>query len=210
MPSESDAVPAGWYPAPNGGRRYWDGQRWLALPDPDQQHTAAPAAVAASSTEEAGRGPKKPVLIASVVAAVILVVAGVGFFIWKSNHDTEMQNAAVAASSSKAAADAADAARRDIEAKRAERAAFVKEIEGTIKTLAEKQSSEGAFEGPVLSASCSPVNGGSTDDLTAKTTVFECFVANKNNDDGSQSGVKYHATANWDAKDYTYGFGAPR
>jgi hypothetical protein len=206
MPSESDQVPAGWYPAPNGGRRYWDGQRWLALPDPDAQHPAVPGA-----TEEASGRPKKAVLIASVVAAVILVVAGIGFIIWKSNHDIEMQNAASAASSSKAAADEeADRVRRDIDDQRAKRAGFVKEIEGTIKTLAEKQSAEGLFAGPVLSASCSPVNGGSTDDLTAKTTVFECFVANKTNDDGSQSGVRYHATANWDTREYTYGFGAPR
>ena len=35
------------------------------------------------------------------------------------------------------------------------------------------------------------------DDLTAKTTVFECFSATKDNGDGTMSGRKYHATMNW-------------
>jgi hypothetical protein len=215
MPGESDKVPAGWYPAPHGGKRYWDGQRWLALPDPDDS-TVAPAAVATGSAEKAAGGRKK-VVVASLVALIVLAAAGTGALIWKNSHDTQMRNAAIAASSSKAAADkaAADAAeadrvRRDTEAKRAQRAAAVKGIEASVKTLAQKHIADGLFDGPVLSVSCDPVGGGSTDDLTAKTTVFECFVATKDNGDGTLSGKKYHATMNWDTGDYTYGFGAAR
>jgi hypothetical protein len=214
MPGEPDNIPAGWYPTPHGGQRYWDGQRWLALPDPDDS-TVAPAAVATGSAEKAAGGRKK-VVVASVVALIVLAAAGIGVF-WKNSHDTQMRNAAIAASSSKAAADksAADAAeadrvRRDTEAKRAQRAAAVKDIEASIKTLAQKHIADGLFDGPVLSVSCDPVGGGSTDDLTAKTTVFECFVATKDNGDGTFSGKKYHATMNWDTGDYTYGFGPPR
>ena len=76
--------------------------------------------------------------------------------------------------------------------------------------MAEKHVGDGLFDGPVLSVSCDPVGGGSTDDLTAKTTVFECFAATKDNGDGTLSGMKYHATMNWDTGEYTYGFGAPR
>ena len=103
-----------------------------------------------------------------------------------------------------------DRVRRDTEAKRAQRAATVKDIEASIKTTAEKHIAEGLFDAPVLSVSCDPVGGGSTDDLTAKTTVFECFVATKNNGDGTLSGKKYHATMNWDTDNHTYGFGPPR
>jgi hypothetical protein len=171
--------------------------------------------VATGSAEKAAGGGKK-VVVASVVALIVLAAAGIGVF-WKNSHDTQMRNAAITASSSKAAADkaAADAAevdrvRRDTEAKRAQRAAAVKDIEASVKTLAEKHVSEGLFDGPVLSVSCDPIGGGSTDDLTAKTTVFECFAATKDNGDGTLSGRKYHATANWDTGAYTYGFGAPR
>lgn len=213
MPPESDEVPAGWYPAPHGGKRYWDGQRWLALPDPDEDTAAVGGA--SDSTEEAAGG-KNRVVIASVVALIVLVAAGIGVAIWKNSYDTEMRNSAIAASSSKAAADKAaadaeaDRVRRDVEAKRAKRAAEVKDIEASVKKMAEKHIADGLFDGPVLSVTCDPVGGGSTDDLTAKTTVFECFVATKDNGDGTLSGKKYHATMNWDTEEYTYGFGAPR
>ena len=208
---QSDKVPAGWYPAPNGGQRYWDGQRWLALPNPDDSTVA----VATGSAEKAAGGRKK-VVVASVVALIVLAAAGIGVLIWKNSHDTQMRNAAIAASSSKAAASKAaadaeaDRVRRDTEAKRAQRARAVKVIEAAVKTLAEKHVADGLFDGPVLSVSCDPVGGGSTDDLTAKTTVFECFAATEKNGDGTLSGKKYHATMNWDTGAYTYGFGPPR
>lgn len=54
-----------------------------------------------------------------------------------------------------------------------------------------------------------PVGGGSTDDLTETTTVFECFAANEDNGDGTMSGCKYHATMNWSTSEFTYGLGKP-
>ncbi len=75
--------------------------------------------------------------------------------------------------------------------------------------MAQKHVEDGLFDGPVLSVSCDPVGGGSTDDLTAKTTIFECFAATKDNGDGTMSGHKYHATVNWDTGQYTYGLGTP-
>ena len=132
----------------------------------------------------------------------------------KNRHDTDVENAAIAStSSSKAAAAAASAAaeadviRQEMDAKRAHRAAAVKEIEGSIMTMAEKQVSAGLFDGPILSVSCDPLGGGSTDDLSAKTTVFDCFAATTDNGDGTMSGKKYHATMNWDTENYTYGLG---
>jgi hypothetical protein len=100
MPGTSDEIPPGWYPAPSGGQRYWDGQRWLALPDPDLE-TVAPKAVATLSGEsEWGR---KKVVVASVVAAIVLAAAGIGLLL-KNNHDTDVRNASIALSSSSKAA----------------------------------------------------------------------------------------------------------
>ena len=204
MPSESDKVPAGWYPAPNGGQRYWDGERWLALPNPDN------STVATDSPEKAV-GRRKNVVVASVVV-IILAAAGIGaFLISKNNHDTQMRNEAIAASSSKAAADkaAADAEADRVQSERAKRTAAVRDIEADVKKLAQKQSAEGLFDGPVLSVKCDPV-GGSTDDLTAQTTIFECFVSTTDNGDGTFSGEKYHARMNWKTDEETYGYGPVR
>jgi hypothetical protein len=186
----------------------------LALPEPDD--------VAVAPTEATGSA-EKPVanrkkIVIACVAALFLVAAGIGALIWKNSQDTQMRNAAIAASSSKAAVDkaaadaaeAADQVRRATDAKRAERAAAAKDLEASITTMAQKHIDEGLFDGPVLSVSCDPVGGGSTDDLTAKTTVFECFAATKDNGDGTLSGHKYHATMNWDTGQYTYGLGASR
>jgi hypothetical protein len=213
MSTESDGVPPGWYPTPQGGKRYWDGQRWLALPEPDDA-TPFPAEATGSAQRPAADKKKLVVIIACVATLIVLVAAGLGTLIWKNDHDTQMRNDASAASSSKAAADkaaadkaAADQLQRDTDAKRAQRAAAVKDLEASITTMAHKQIDLGLFDGPVLSVSCDPVGGGSTDDLTAKTTIFECFAATKDNGDGTLSGHKYHATMNWDTGDYTYGLG---
>jgi hypothetical protein len=216
-----DQVPAGWYPSPRGGQRYWDGKRWLALPEPDDtETTAGPEPVTSQPPVDypienvATGGQKKKIIIGSVAAVVILIAVAVGLIL-KSSHDTDVRNASISSSSSsskaaaaRAAADAAEADRqRDIAGKRAERASTVTEIADAVKTMAEKHVQDGLFDGPVLSVTCDPIGGGSTDDLSAKTTIFECFAAMKDNGDGTLSGRKYHATMNWDTGQYTYGLG---
>lgn len=66
---------------------------------------------------------------------------------------------------------------------------------------------KGLIDGSIISVSCSPVSGGSTDDLTETTTVFECFVATNDNGDGTMSGFKYHATMNWTPANSPTGWG---
>ena len=199
MSGQSGDTPPGWYPLPQGGQGYWDGQHWRSLPDPTGTGSIPAANVAKSSTS-----------VATVVAFCVLVAAAVGALLWKNSQDTEMRNAAIAASSSKASADAKAAAEaRAVADAKAERVEAIKEMEDTIKDFAEKQGREGLFDGPVLSVSCDPVGGGKTDDLTAQATIFECFAAVTDNGDGTLSGKKYHATMNWDTGNYTYGLGPP-
>jgi len=76
-----------------------------------------------------------------------------------------------------------------------------------VKSMAEGHVTDALFDGPILDVTCSPVAGGSIDDLLQTTTQFNCFVATEDNGDGTMSGYYYHATMNWDTGEYTYGFG---
>jgi membrane protein involved in colicin uptake len=156
--------------------------------------------------------------IAGAVAVLLgLVGGGVA---WKVSHDARVAAEEADAAARKAAAaerdkqereQAAAAAaqdRRD-EAARADRRASVSEIEASVKKMAEGHAGDGIIDGPIIDVTCSPVGGGSTDDLTEQTTVFECFAANKDNGDGTMSGYTYSATMNWSTGSFTYSLGAP-
>lgn len=215
MPGMAPA--AGWYPTPTGEQRYWDGEQWLALPPPTDP------AETGMATSEPSMAPKKRrvgrwLAIAGAVAVLLGLIGG--GIAWKSANDARVTAAEAAAAEEKAAAeereqqereDAAAAAaqeRRD-EGERSARRASVTEIEASVKTMAEGHAADDVIDGPIIDVSCSPVGGGSTDDLTEQTTVFACFVANVDNGDGTMSGYKYNATMNWSSGSFTYGLGAP-
>nr|WP_234787242.1 DUF2510 domain-containing protein [Mycolicibacter sinensis] len=152
------------------------------------------------------------IIIRTVTAIVAVILGGAVIFYLKTTHDTAMRNAAIIStqqSSSKAAAAQAERKQEEDDAKRTERRESIKTIEDSVKELAEQHVQDGLIDGPILSVSCSPV-GGSTDDLTAQTTIFACFVANTVNEDGTLAGPKYHAMMNWDTDEFTYGYGPPR
>ncbi|TDE95174.1 DUF2510 domain-containing protein [Occultella glacieicola] len=204
----------GWYPGPDGTQRYWDGQQWLAIPPP-----------AAGAPQR--KSPARMVaLVAGPIVVVLLVV--VGLLIKADSDRTQAaaeqaaieQAAAEEAASAEAAAQeaaeeeaaieaAAQAQEDEDNAERRDREAMVPQIEASIQTMAEEHVDDGFLEGPILSVTCSPVGGGSTDDLTQQTTVFDCFVANEDNGDGTFSGYSYNATMNWGTGQFTYGMGAP-
>jgi len=75
--------------------------------------------------------------------------------------------------------------------------------------MAEGHIDDGLVDGPILEVACSPVAGGSLDDLAQQTTVFECFVANEELSGGRYSGYYYNATMNWGTESFTYGIGQP-
>ena len=196
-------------------QRYWDGQPWIEIPAPE----------ASSSTPNPipSAGPKKPKRALIRAGIAVLVVAGlvVGGVAWKTSSDAQQAAIAAAlevkakedqaakdrkaqddaAAAAKSAQDAADQQERD------SRADSVKDIEKSIKTMAKKHVKQDVIRGPIISVSCDPVSGGSVDDLTEKTTAFQCFVANKDNKDGTLSGYYYHATMNWNTGSFTYGYG---
>lgn len=209
------APAAGWYPTPTGDQRYWDGSQWLALPPP-----AEPELGMGRNQSSPSEKKKTGRWLAIAVAVLLLLGLAGGGIAWKIAHDDR-----VAAAKAEAAAEEAAAEEREREERRAEnqraareqrdeserasRRASAAEIEGSVKTMAEGHVSDGLIDGPILEVSCSPVGGGSTDDLTEQTTVFECFVGHTDNGDGTMSGYTYNATMNWSTGRYTYSLGAP-
>lgn len=209
--------PAGWYPTLSGHQQYWDGAKWLELPPPP-----AAAAWSAGVIDPAAALKRRRIVRGALIAGVVVLVVGLigGGLAWKSAHDSHVAAVAARVAAEKAAAQsraqqqreeaAAAAAKASQEdAERASRHASVTDIEASVKKMAQKHAAEGTIQGPILSVTCSPVAGGSTDDLTQQTTVFKCFVADKDNGDGTMAGYNYNATMNWSTGSYTYGFGAP-
>ena len=211
------APAAGWYPTPTGEQRYWDGEQWLALPPPPDTAPSSPG------MHQNGSGPRnsrrtKWLLIAGA-AVLILALIG-GGIAWKIADDERQAAAAEEAAAEQSAAEASEEqARREAnaaaaqeqadDAERASRLASIPEIEASVKTMAEGHAADGLIDGPIIEVTCSPVGGGSTDDLTQQTTVFECFAAYRDNGDGTMSGYTYNATMNWSTGSFTYGLGAP-
>ncbi len=67
---------------------------------------------------------------------------------------------------------------------------------------------DGFLDGPILFTSCDPLGGGSVDDLTARTTTFECLAINERLGGGQVSGYRFSATANWDESSWTWRLGS--
>ncbi len=143
----------------------------------------------------------------------MLVAAGITTGVLVDAHNHQVAAATAKAAAKKKAEAAANRAEAVANAKQAAddaartvRKGEVTSIEASVKKLAEDDVAKGLLDGPILSASCNPVSG-SYDVLTDQTTTFNCFVANKDNGDGTFNGYNFNATINWNSGDYTYGLG---
>jgi hypothetical protein len=79
------------------------------------------------------------------------------------------------------------------------RQALVEEMENMVLVAAIEYAAEGGIVGTPTDAICSPVAGGSLGDITETTTAFECFIVTGTNSSGSNKGVFYSVTKNWDS-----------
>ena len=91
---------------------------------------------------------------------------------------------------------------------RTERQSAVTEMEASILKDAKARVKSQTLTGPILSATCTPLGGGSGDDLTALTGTFECIAVNKKNADGSSEGYRFASTINWNEGRYTWHLGS--
>lgn len=169
-------------------------------------------------------------LVRIIIAAVLLVmIGGIGISLSIQNTNrlnaeqaaataaAEAEQAAAAAAAeaeaekkreSEAAARAAAAKKSAEDAQRTLRKAVVTELEGSVLKDAQERVTNGRLEGPITLASCTPLGGGSSDDLTAITGTFQCIAVNKTNADGSSSGYRFSATVNWNTLSYTWHLGS--
>lgn len=160
---------------------------------------------------------KRAVLI---VAAVLIVVAGgigIALNVQHTNQVNADREAAAAAAdaekkreseAAQAAAAAATAKQAADTAERKRRKEIVTAVEDSILKDAQSRVAEGILTGPITLASCTPLGGGSSDDLTAITGTFQCIAVNKTNPDGSSSGYRFSATVNWNAASYSWHLGS--
>jgi hypothetical protein len=156
------------------------------------------------------------------IGAVVVVIVGGGTagLMAKTNHDSAVHARHVsalhkAATAAKTRADAQAAAAQRAAAKNAAdsnerkiRHELVRQMQATISKDARKDVTSGVLDGPIIYTSCDPLGGGSTDDLTALTTTFQCIAVNKKNDDGTVSGYNFSATANWNKSSYSWRLGS--
>lgn len=155
------------------------------------------------------------------VAAAVLIIAVAGIAVSLNIQHTNQVNAEQAAAASAAEAEnkrqaeaarasqaAADAKQAADAAKRAQRKLIVTSLEDSILKDAESRVGKGILEGPITRASCTPLGGGSSDDLTAITGTFQCIAVNKTEADGSSSGYRFSATVNWNDASYSWHLGS--
>lgn len=100
-----------------------------------------------------------------------------------------------------------EAAEAEAAAERAIRGLIVDGLEEAVQKDATERVDEGRLDGPIQRTECTPLGGGSVDDLTAITGTFECIAVNEKQDDGSESGYVFSATVNWDEASYSWRLG---
>jgi predicted nucleic acid-binding Zn ribbon protein len=166
------------------------------------------------------RVSRRTKIILAVFIGLLLVGAGVTAVVLKRNHDNRVAqqrrdakrvadaaNAAEARKRQQAADDAAAKARAD-KVERDLRHSLIRSVEHSVTKDAQKDVSNGLLTGPILSTTCTPIGGGSVDDLTAQTGKFECIAVNKISADGTESGYRFSATVNYDDGTYQWHIGS--
>lgn len=155
---------------------------------------------------------KKAVIILLAVIVLGGAAAGVALGVQHS-QEVAAEEAAAAKAKAAAAASAKEKARQVKAAEAAEtaeralRAIIVTGLEEAVQKDAVKRVDEGRLTGPIERTECTPLGGGSVDDLTAITGTFECISVNEKHEDGSESGYVFSATVNWDAASYSWHLG---
>lgn len=165
---------------------------------------------------------RKAKLITLVVMSLLLVGSVGAATTLKIRHDRAVQAKHEAqverAAAKKAAQEAARKAAREAEiaaiaAQQAEDEAEIAvrhsseaEMEKSITKWARGLVSEGTLDEPILRSSCTPIGGGS-ENLTEVTVKYECLAITTDNDDGTSSGYRVHATMDFTSGEYQWGLG---
>lgn len=157
--------------------------------------------------------PSKKVILLTA-AVIVLGAAGTVTVLSVQNaqavaaeEEADRKSRAAAAAAAKEEARLQEEAEAQDTAERAIRGVIVTGLEEAVQKDAEKRVGEGRLDGPIQRTECTPLGGGSMDDLTAITGTFECIAVNEKRDDGSESGYVFSATVNWDSASYSWHLG---
>ena len=157
-------------------------------------------------------------VLASLGLLLVLGAAGAAVAI-KVHHDDEVQarHRAEAAARARAAAArraaeqhaqaarAAEAAKREAEVH--EREVLENGLEAAITKEAEHDVQEGLLTGPIKSTTCTPVSGGSSQELAGSTGIYSCLAVNSTSSEGTESGYHFSGTINFKTGSYTWRLG---
>lgn len=160
---------------------------------------------------------KRVLVVAAAVLLAVIAGTGIALNIQHTNQVKAEQAAAASAAEAeskrqaeeKRTADAAAAAKKAADdTERTLRKTIVTALEESIHKDAESRVAKGVLEGPITRASCTPLGGGSSDDLTSITGTFQCIAVNKTEADGSSSGYRFSATVDWNDASYSWHLGS--
>jgi hypothetical protein len=155
-----------------------------------------------------------------VCALLVLGGAGVAVAI-KAHHDNLVAaqhrralaaaRARAAAAVARAAAARAAAARRRVQRQLEVigRQSLETQLQKSVTKDATQKWNQGLLlNGPTQSTTCTPVSGGSSQNLSQSTGTYSCIAVYRTNNDGTQSGYDYTATINFATDDYTWQLGS--
>lgn len=162
----------------------------------------------------AGRSgiPKRTKLVvASLVMLLLLAGAGAAVAI-KLHHDGQVaaRHRAEAAARLHAAAArrvAEQQAQATREAEVHERETMEQSLETAITKDAQHDVEQEILTGPIERTECTPISGGSSQDLSHSTGTYSCLAINKMNADGTDSGYHFSGTINFKTGTSTWRLG---
>jgi hypothetical protein len=156
--------------------------------------------------------------VLGVVSLLVLGGAGAAIVI-KIHHDNQVtaqrrtaaaahaHAAAVAVAQQQAAQQARQQKQAEDAAQRVVRQGEETSLQQSITKDAQQQVNSGLLTGPILSTSCTPLSGGSSQNLASSSGTYDCIAINKINADGTSSGYRYSGTIDFSSGSATWHLG---
>ncbi len=151
--------------------------------------------------------------IAGVILLAVLAAAGsaIAIKVHQDNLHAAQRRAAAArvAAARAAAAQAAAAQQAQQQAEVTMRQGLETQLEQAITKDAQSDVDQGLLtSGPILSTNCTPISGGSSQDLSQSAGTYSCIAIYSNNPDGTSSGYDYSGTINFNSGSETWRLGS--
>lgn len=151
------------------------------------------------------------VAVAALLALLLLGGAGAAVAIHLHNEDVRSarsrREAVAAAHEREALSQAASAKLAAEQSKISERQQLESALESAISKDAKEQVGKELLTGPILSTTCTPINGGSSQDLAQTTGTYTCLAVNEKKSGGAEAGYTYTGTINFVTGNYTWKLG---